>query len=846
MKGQDLFKAIGTVSEQHIKDTFVYFRMRKRMKFIKIGSVAAALGLVITGTVLTALHGMPGREIQDPGSQPVWVEENGFLIRDGELIKYTGSETDVVIPETVDAIADNAFADAKNINTVMLTANVKQVGYDAFNGEKGFRLLLSADNRYFTDTGDSIISTDGDNLLQYIGGERDSYQIPDGVKQISAFAFYEAKINEIIFPDGLEYIGKGAFSGCSMRAIYLPDSIEYVGVQAFSQCINAVDGTVPQTAEIGKDAFFRVPFYMSIIAGHPCPGEDIQRGTVKPSEVFVKSAHLQEINDAVLEFIQTGYMSNFYVERSELYFPDLPIKVDMKNAVFVEGAWGDQIECRANIYVTDQQYVSIGLVCTNPYDCTEWNDVEWRICRAEFYPEMYETQKDGLSLTFRRDAETLNYMLQEIGYDGSIYEAEIDWAVLSPGGCGNSLQKITDGLYVIRWNAYENRFDQNFVNYNNTSRGPTDHEVLRVLTAIDLRSGNLHLTHYLNEIDGHSFRVTYERMNNDGQYKLLLEDYGYLLIDWVEYLANGSGITLYEFKTDSVNDVADIGKLYTGDSYGFMPGDFELDALRAFIAKDTAALEEYAGVPSGTYDLYKTLEFGEYTISRIFSDPEADMYYNGNAVIFFDVEVIKSDVPGISTGKHCFAVESGIGGTFVKEKDRISYFTYANPDLWEMDQFVSLLRRSDLLSSMAIPDIDALTEEELREYKERVIVYIIDFKSKDGVIKFDDVIAYANKLFGLTVTQEDIRNVNMYSYSIEGDRIYVGGHGGSTTGIDIIERIDWGDTITVVARFYAEGSYTIPAKDIRYTLTRTPDGLAFLTPSEMIQDYDRPVWGFTV
>lgn len=265
MKGQDLFKAIGTVSEQHIKDTFVYFRMRKRMKFIKIGSVAAALGLVITGTVLTALHGMPGREIQDPGSQPVWVEENGFLIRDGELIKYTGSETDVVIPETVDAIADNAFADAKNINTVMLTANVKQVGYDAFNGEKGFRLLLSADNRYFTDTGDSIISTDGDNLLQYIGGERDSYQIPDGVKQISAFAFYEAKINEIIFPDGLEYIGKGAFSGCSMRAIYLPDSIEYVGVQAFSQCINAVDGTVPQTAEIGKDAFFRVPFYMSII-----------------------------------------------------------------------------------------------------------------------------------------------------------------------------------------------------------------------------------------------------------------------------------------------------------------------------------------------------------------------------------------------------------------------------------------------------------------------------------------------------------------------------------------------------------------------------------------------------
>ena len=152
MKGTDVYKAIGSVSEQHVEDTLQYFRMRKRMKFIKIGSVAAAICLVVTGTVLAAIHGLFGGGVTD---------ENGFLIRDGELLKYTGAETDVVIPETVDTIADNAFAEAKDVNTVMLTANVKHVGYDAFNSEKRFRLLLSKDNQYFTDTGSCIISTDG-------------------------------------------------------------------------------------------------------------------------------------------------------------------------------------------------------------------------------------------------------------------------------------------------------------------------------------------------------------------------------------------------------------------------------------------------------------------------------------------------------------------------------------------------------------------------------------------------------------------------------------------------------------------------------------------------------------
>lgn len=839
MKGADLYKAIGSVSEQHVADTFQYFRMRKRMKLIKIASIAAALCLVIPGAVLIALHKIA---VSDPSGN--LIEENGFLIRDGELLRYTGDETDVVIPESVDSIADNAFADARDINTVTLTANVKHVGYDAFNGEKGIRLLLSADNRYFTDTGGSIISTDGTNLLQYIGGEQDSYQIPDGVKQIGAFAFYEAKIDEIIFPKGLVYIGKGAFSGCSLRAIYLPDSVEYVGMWAFSECIRAVDGSVPKTAEIGEDAFFHVPFYTSMLAGHSCPGEDVQRGTVTPSEALIKNAHLQEINDAVLEFIQKGYMCDYGVERSEICFPDFTQKIEIKNAEFADGVWGEEVECRAKIYITDQQYVSIGLVCMNPYDCARWEDAEWRICRAEFYPDTYEVQKDGLTLTFFRDADTLNYILQEIGYNGGKYDTKIDRAVLSPEVCEYKLQKITDGLYVLCWDTYENSFDRNLYYYGNTSRGYIDYQVYPTLTAIDLRSGDLKLTHYLNEIEEYSFWSSINKVQEDGLYKLMLRDYNYLLIDWVKYLAGEGGITLYEFETVTIDDVADIDKLYNGNTIGFVSSDYELDMLQAFITKDTAALEEYSCVSSGTYDLYKSLKFGEYTITGVLSDPELGLYYEGNRV-FLDVDVLKSDIPEIPVGKHCFVVESGPGGYYVVDRDR-KRFIAVHPDLKELDNFASLLHRC-LGNAMEIPDVDTLTEEELELYKETVISYILDYKSYDYNMKIEDVIYYAEKLFNVAVLPENIINGSAkFFHYVEGDRVYVRGHGGSTTGMDILERKNWGNTITVTIRFYAEGSLTIPAKDIKYTLTKTPDGLAFFTPSEVIRDYGRPVWGFTV
>ena len=666
----------------------------------------------------------------------------------------------------------------------------------------------------------------------------------------------------------MEYIGKGAFSGCTLREIALPDSVQYIGEGAFSECIRAVDGSVSDTAEIGADAFFRVPFYTSLLAGHPCPGEDIQRGTITPSEAIVQSEYLQDINDAVLKYINTGHISiysDFYlvIQKDHLdnthntRFPGSVEKVDITEATFVNNAWGKNIECRANIYITEDQYVSIGLSCTNPYDYTDWKDIKWTIRRAGFYPETYVIQYDviqvdDVTLELGRDEETMNWILEKVWYNGQEYDITMSPAAPVPEewarGC---LQQFADGLYILSWQTCDNIYDLKLENrYTTAGWGITD-SIRQTLTVMDFRSGSLKLTHYFDEIEGYQF-INHGYMYKDGLYKLRLSDCNYLSIDWAKYLDGEGGISLHEFDTITIDDVADIDQLQSFFDSAYH--EDEIDMLRAFIEKDTAALEAYSGVSSGTYDLYKTLEFGSYTITQVLSEP--DLHYNSFALTL-EVEVLKSGIPEIPVGKHRFTATNLLEGLFVVDIDRCTRFSKNHPDLVELNRFMVALHGQE--RDLEIPDINQLSEEEMKSYKDAVIINILENRwyRVDYDTTVDEVIAYAKKLFNLSITKEDIQRVNMpsyfdgeylrnyFSYTIcEGDQIKLDTTESMNMEMDILDRTDFGDTITLTVRYYAEGSCTIPAKDVKYTLTKTPDGLAFLSPSELIQDYGRDVWAF--
>lgn len=55
-----------------------------------------------------------------------------FEINNGVLMKYTGSETDIVVPPEVTEIGNKAFAGCSHLKTVTLPEKLKKIGADAF------------------------------------------------------------------------------------------------------------------------------------------------------------------------------------------------------------------------------------------------------------------------------------------------------------------------------------------------------------------------------------------------------------------------------------------------------------------------------------------------------------------------------------------------------------------------------------------------------------------------------------------------------------------------------------------------------------------------------------------
>ena len=104
-----------------------------------------------------------------------------FQIEDGVLIRYTGKDKDVVIPDGVTRIGAKAFFSCRSLTSIT---------------------------------------------------------IPDSMTSIGDSAFYECKsLTSITIPDSVTSIGRYAFYGCtSLTSITIPDSVTSIGDRAFEDC----------------------------------------------------------------------------------------------------------------------------------------------------------------------------------------------------------------------------------------------------------------------------------------------------------------------------------------------------------------------------------------------------------------------------------------------------------------------------------------------------------------------------------------------------------------------------------------------------------------------------------
>lgn len=144
------------------------------------------------------------------------VERDGFKFRlrqdnIAEVIGYTGSKTDIIIPAKYDnydviRIAPFAFTKKRNITSVVIPNSVTTIGKEAFYVCPKLAKVILPNSLLFIDK----------NAFNCCKALK-SVRIPEGTLHIDRHAFYDcSSLKEIIIPESVGYLGEDVFGSDSL------------------------------------------------------------------------------------------------------------------------------------------------------------------------------------------------------------------------------------------------------------------------------------------------------------------------------------------------------------------------------------------------------------------------------------------------------------------------------------------------------------------------------------------------------------------------------------------------------------------------------------------------------
>ena len=198
--------------------------------------------------------------IYGDGDDVFYDDSANFIIENGVLVKYTGWQPYVEIPDTVTAIGKEAFLNNKTMMYVLIPDSVKSIGESAF---KGCTSLLSVS---IPDSVESI----GNSAFEGCTSMGYAY-LPNNAKYtvIKSSLFRGCGcLAEIDIPSQLLEIKEGAFGNCSsLVSIELPNSIETLGDEygpvaygpggAFQNCTLLQEINIPKNLQfLGAYTFY--------------------------------------------------------------------------------------------------------------------------------------------------------------------------------------------------------------------------------------------------------------------------------------------------------------------------------------------------------------------------------------------------------------------------------------------------------------------------------------------------------------------------------------------------------------------------------------------------------------
>lgn len=216
-----------------------------------------------------------------------------FVIKKGVLTKYNGPGGDVVIPEGVKEIGNDAFIDCGGLASVTIPEGVREIGSYAFGessiqsvtipksvrsiGHGAFSYCENLTSVTFQDREDAVgieeldLLFNGSPNITNVAIPRCMTRIAIALfgdtlwlKKLGEFAVldhflikYQGTKANVVIPEEIEELGWLSFAHCDcVKSVVIPESVTEIGHCTFMGCKNLQSVTIPKSVEeIDKSVF---------------------------------------------------------------------------------------------------------------------------------------------------------------------------------------------------------------------------------------------------------------------------------------------------------------------------------------------------------------------------------------------------------------------------------------------------------------------------------------------------------------------------------------------------------------------------------------------------------------
>ncbi len=217
----------------------------------------------------------------DSGEQKLFIDNNGYVTFDGELVGYAGNEVNLVLPTGITSIGYHAFYNRANIKSIVISNTVTEIKDQAIvempnlismtvpssvkicpsgailGCPRFFEVFWYADSRLLNGLYNATGKNDNKNKLppirHFTEGEQSelvytgdfitySYTISvstGGEETRNIILLYTGTDKNILIPEGITHIYDSAFrDNTYIESVVFSDTVDYIGTAAFANCTN--------------------------------------------------------------------------------------------------------------------------------------------------------------------------------------------------------------------------------------------------------------------------------------------------------------------------------------------------------------------------------------------------------------------------------------------------------------------------------------------------------------------------------------------------------------------------------------------------------------------------------